>query len=591
MAAYREITVYIDIVTRAAIIENNGENPVWLERACTASLDFVSGSYDWMTFYGRHAMERNVQRAKTGHGVQMIGSERGMSSHQYKPMVVMLDSETGERSGRCWAMQFVYSGGFAAVAERDQYEQTRLQMGLPVEQFSYPLHPGEQFVLPEVILSFSDEGLSRLSRNLHDCIREHVCRGKYKMHARPVVLNSWEAAYFDLSGDTILGLAREAKDLGIDMIVMDDGWFGNRFDDRRSLGDWSVNETKLGCSLQELITRVNEMGLQFGIWMEPEMISEDSDLYRAHPDWAMVVPGRAPVRARFQLVLDFSRREVTEEIYRRICSVLDQGNIEYLKWDYNRGITDVYSHGTGEQGRVLYDYMLGLYDVLERLHRRYPDLLIEGCAGGGGRFDAGMLYYAPQIWCSDNSDAVNRAFIQYGTSFGYPACTMGAHVSVCPNEQNGRMTPFETRGAVAMGGVLGYELDPAALKEEERAMVVSQIQDYHRYEHLLHEGDYYRLSDPYVDGVCAWELAAKDASEVLMSAVKLELTANAPTVYVRLRALAPGAFYRDTRNGRCYPAGALMDTGLSLPNEPGEYRAYTFHLERTGNHGGENADI
>ena len=379
-----------DIITRSAVIKNGAGTGITVEKALSGCLDFVAGEYDLIGFHGRHAMERNFQRTAIVHGNQVIGSRRGTSSHQYNPAVIVAEKGAGEDNGSCYGMMFVYSGNFMCEAEMDQFGQTRVMMGLQSEYFRYPLEPGEELVLPEVILGHTDRGLGKLSRMFHGLIRNHICRGKYAGQTRPVLLNSWEAAYFDFNADTIVRLAESAAQLGIDMVVMDDGWFGKREDDNSGLGDWQVNERKLGCTLGEMIERVNGCGVKFGIWVEPEMVSEDSDLYREHPDWALKVPGREPVRGRNQLVLDFSREDVREFIFDRICSVLEQGNIEYLKWDMNRSLADVYS-ARSVQGKVTYDYMVGLYDFLEKLTAKYPDLLIEGCSGGGGRFDAGML--------------------------------------------------------------------------------------------------------------------------------------------------------------------------------------------------------
>ena len=402
----------LDIITRSVYIRNQSSEKIYVNKVMSAELDFLYGDYELLTFYGRHAMERNVQRVPVVHGTQKIGSVRGTSSHQYNPMMILAEKETTEDKGNCYAMSFVYSGCFQGEVLKDQLNQTRMMLGLQEEAFRYPLETGEMFQAPEVILSYSSEGMNRLSQNLHHCIRQHICRGKYKEEIRPILINSWEAAYFDFTGDTIYELAKAAKEVNIDMLVMDDGWFGKRDDDNSGLGDWFVNEKKLGGTLGNLIKKINDLGVKFGIWIEPEMVSEDSDLYRKHPDWALTVPGRNPVRSRNQLVLDFSRKEVVDEIYDQICKVLDQGNIEYVKWDMNRSMAEVYSMTAEEQGSVQYDYMLGLYDFLERIISRYPDLLIEGCSGGGGRFDAGMLYYTPQIWCSDNTDAVDRVRIQ-----------------------------------------------------------------------------------------------------------------------------------------------------------------------------------
>ena len=453
-------------------------------------------------------------------------------------------------------------------------------MGLQDEAFRYPLDSGESFFAPEVILTYTDQGLNRLSQNQHACIRKHICRGKYKNQVRPVLLNSWEASYFDITGEAICQLAKHAGEVGIEMLVMDDGWFGKRDDDNSGLGDWYVNEKKLGMSLSELIQRVNAEGLKFGIWVEPEMISEDSDLYREHPDWAFAIPGRKPIRSRNQLVLDFSRRDVVDYIYDKICEVLDQGNIEYLKWDYNRSIAEVYSAAAGEQGRVLYDYILGLYDFLERLVNRYPDMLIEGCSGGGGRFDAGMLYYTPQIWCSDNTDAADRIRIQYGTSFGFPVSAVGSHVSAVPNHQTGRTMPMHTRGVVAMAGTFGYELDLGKLGSEEKEEIRRQIRDYHKYADLIQNGTYYRLTNPFEDETGAWEFVSEDRSEVLLNIVMLEMHGNMTASYVRLQGLDENAVYQDQESGKIYSGAALMDAGIPILVSMSEYQAMQIYLVR-----------
>lgn len=562
-----------DIITRSAEIINLGDSPVCVEKAASACLDFVGGEYDLVSFYGRHAMERNFQRTRIAHGCQVIGSRRGTSSHQYNPAVILADKGATEDAGSCYGMVFVYSGNFMCEAERDQYGQTRALMGLHSDLFHYPLEKGEKLVIPETILCYSAQGFGGLSRRYHRCIRKHLCRGKYSRQSRPVLINSWEAAYFDFNGETIYRLAREAAELGIDMVVMDDGWFGKRDDDDSGLGDWQVNEEKLGCTLGELIRRINAVGIKFGIWIEPEMVSEDSDIYRSHPDWAIRIPGREPVRARNQLVLDFSRQEVRDHIFEQICHVLDQGKIEYVKWDMNRSLTDIYSMEKA-QGKVTYDYVLGVYEFLERLMQRYPDLLIEGCSGGGGRFDAGMLYYTPQIWCSDNTDAVDRLRIQYGTSFFYPVCTVGAHVSAVPNHQTGRSVSLHTRGVVAMAGTFGYELDPETLSDGEKEQIKGQIADYKKYEDLIREGDYYRLSNPFEDACASWAFVSDDKERVLLSAVMQETHGNMTVSYVRLRGLAADAVYQDTETGVEYYGSALMEAGIPMPVQMGEYLAY-----------------
>lgn len=569
-----------DIITRSVQIMNLGTGKIVVEKAASACLDFVNGEYDLVTFYGRHAMERNFQRTAITHASHMIGSRRGTSSHQYNPAVIVAGQDTTEENGNCYGMVFVYSGNFMCEAERDQYEQTRVLMGLHCDLFHYPLEPQETFTVPETILCFSAEGFGGLSVKYHRCIREHICRGRHRDNIRPVLVNSWEAAYFQFNGETILQLARDAAELGIDMVVMDDGWFGKREDDNSGLGDWQVNESKLGCSLGELIRKVNDTGVKFGIWIEPEMVSEDSNLYREHPDWAMQIPGRKSVRGRNQLVLDFSREEVRKQIFEEICSVLDQGNIEYIKWDMNRSMVDIFS-STNFQGKVAYDFVLGVYDFLEKLMEKYPNILIEGCSGGGGRFDAGMMYYTPQIWCSDNTDALDRLRIQYGTSFFYPMSVIGAHVSAVPNHQTGRSISLHTRGVVAMTGAFGYELSLDKLSVEEKAQIKEQIRQYKEYEDLICRGEYYRLSNPFRDSCAAWTHVSKGKDRVLVHVVMLENHGNMTVSYVRLRGLLPDVVYEEVKSRQRYYGSALMEAGIPMPVELGEYHAYQLEFRIT----------
>lgn len=564
----------LDIITRAAVIRNKGDAPCVIRKAATATLDFISGRYDILALYGRHAMERQVQRIPVPHGVYFIGSSRGMSSHEYNPAVVLARPDTTEDMGECWGMVFVYSGNFLCEAEMDQYDQTRLTMGLNNELFSWPLEPGAEFVCPEVILACSDTGFSGLTDKYQRCIRDHVCRGKYAKAKRPVVLNSWEATYFDFTAQNILDLARQAASVGIDMVVMDDGWFGDRNDDNSSLGDWYVNREKLGIPLKELVEQVNALGVEFGIWMEPEMVSEDSQLFREHPDWAIRIRNRGPVRGRNQLLLDFSRKEVRQHIFDQVCAILDEANIRYLKWDMNRSMSDVYD------SRLPYSYVLGLYHFLERLTNKYPDLLIEGCSGGGGRFDAGMLYYTPQIWTSDNTDAINRTKIQYGTSLFYPLSSMAAHVSAVPNHQTGRVTSLYTRGVVAMTGAFGYELDLGLLSEDELDEVRAQVKTYKKYEDLIANGKYRRLSNPFTEKVAAWMSVSESRDEALLSAVRLQINGFMPPTYIRLKDLDPEGVYLDTRYGKAFSGAFLMETGYPLPEPTMDYEAYQLLLVR-----------
>lgn len=573
---------HYDAITRAVEVKNNGTETVNLERVYSTCLDFLRDDYDLITFYGGHAMERTMQRVKVNHGVQSIGSRRGTSSHHYNPFMVLCDADATEDYGDCYGVSLVYSGGFHAEAGADQHNQVRMMMGLQSEQFSYVLEPGKSFVAPEVVMVHSGRGLGAMSRSYHKLYRHHLCRGKYKTARRPVLINNWEATYFRFTGDKIVEIARQAKELGVEMLVLDDGWFGKRDSDNSGLGDWTVNEKKLEGSLTSLVDRINEIGLKFGIWVEPEMVSEDSDLYRAHPDWGLQIPGRKPVRGRNQLVLDFSRPEVVDAIYDQIARVLQSANIEYVKWDMNRSITDVYSLSlpAERQGEVLYRYMLGLYDFLERIHTNFPHILLEGCSGGGGRFDAGMLYYSPQIWCSDNTDAISRISIQYGTSFGYPISAVGSHVSAVPNHQTGRITSMKTRGVVAMAGSFGYELDLGRITEAEKEIVRQQIADYHKYWNVIQNGDYYRLTNPTENpDVAAWQFVSEDKEEALINIVILTTRGNRAIPYVRAAGLDAGKTYQDWESGQKYSGAALMHGGFPVPLKMGEYLSYQVYLK------------
>ena len=410
-------------------------------------------------------------------------------------------------------------------------------------------------------------------------IREEVIPPRWRGVKKPVLVNSWEACYFDFDAEKLLSLARSAAELGMEMLVLDDGWFGRRDDDTGSLGDWACNEGKLGCSLRELSERVHALGLKFGLWFEPEMVSLDSDLYRAHPGWALADPGRDPMVSRHQLVLDMGREDVQDYLFGCISAVLADARIEYVKWDFNRSVANVYSRALpeGRQGEAAHRFMLGTYRLLERLAAAFPDVMIEGCSGGGGRFDAGMLYYCPQIWCSDNTDAVERLEIQKGTSYGYPVCTMGAHVSACPNHQTGRTVPLETRGIVAQAGTFGYELDPAKLTDEEKETVKRQIAAFHRFEALIEEGDYYRLDETEGDWT-SWMFVSPDRGEALVSIVATHVRANAAFPFVRLQGLDPDRVYRREDTGEELTGAALMYGGITLPQFAGDWPGVQIHL-------------
>ena len=570
----------LDLVTRCARIRNLGETPVTLTKAASLCLDISRGSWEWVHFHGRHAMERQMERRLLFHGIQEIGSTRGTSSHHQNPTVLLCTPDCTETAGACIGAALVYSGSHQTRLECDQLGQVRMVMGIHPDLFRWELKAGETFSTPEVMLSYSDTGLETLSHHFHQAIREHICRGKYQLAERPVLINNWEATYFGFDTENILHIAEEAARLGVDMLVLDDGWFGKRDDDCSGLGDWFVNETKLSGGLHDLVEKIKGMGMRFGIWFEPEMISEDSDLYRKHPDWAIRIPDRAPMRSRYQLVLDMANPEVQEYLFRVMSDVLHSADISYVKWDMNRSISDWYTRTlpADRQGEMPHRYVLGLYALLERLTAAFPDVLFEGCSGGGGRFDAGMLYYCPQIWCSDDTDAYERTKIQYGTSFFYPVSAVGSHVSTVPNHQTGRITPFETRGTVAMAGSFGYELDLNLLSDGEKQEVAEQIRQFKTYGPLIHNGKYYRLTNPMAEDAALWEFAAQDGSEVLVQGMLFHAEANVLRRTVQLRGLDAEKRYRLDGTEQVYTGAALMAGGVLLPKAWGDYTPVTMHF-------------
>ena len=571
-----------DLITRAVRVVNHGAETVRLCRCASLCLDFLQSDLDMITFNGHHLTERCPDRGSLRPGIQSVGSVRGISSHQHNPFVMLCGRDADEDTGICYGAMLLYSGNFEAAAECSQYENSRLVMGIHPYHFCWTLEPGGTFTAPEAALVCSPNGFGEMSRQYHRAIRKHLLRDPYSGRRKPILVNNWEATYFDFTADRLVEIAREAAALGIELFVMDDGWFGSRNDDNRGLGDWQVNPEKLPGGLEALVPRIQELGMKFGIWMEPEMVNEDSRLYRAHPDWVLHVPGRSPSRGRGQLVLDFSRRDVRDSIYDQMKKILSSADISYLKWDMNRSLTDVWSASlpAHRQGEVFHRYVLGVYDLLERLHRDYPHILIEGCCGGGGRFDGGMLYYTPQIWCSDDTDAIDRLRIQYGTSFCYPVCTMGAHVSAVPNEQNGRITPLETRGITAMSGAFGYEMDLGRCTAEEKRKIRCQVERYKAYSDLIHNGDYYRLSSPFSDSTyTAWEQVSPDRRQALVSVVQGCTNAAPPFYTLRLKGLNPAFQYQTDLDDALYSGASLMNAGYPLPQMQGDYLAFQIFLK------------
>lgn len=564
-----------NVITRAARLENHGETAIELEKMLSFSMDLMYENYEMIYFSGRHAMERTAERIPVQHAKVEIGSTRGTSSHHYNPAVILCEEGAGETHGSCIGACLVYSGNFVAAAQKDQKNQTRFQMGIHPTNFCFHLEKGEAFDTPQAILSYSGTGLTKLSQQYHEIIREHICRGAYKHAKRPILINNWEATYFNFNEEKILKIAEQAQKLGIEMLVLDDGWFGKREDDNSGLGDWFVNEKKMNGSMAQLAEKIHRMGMKFGLWFEPEMISEDSDLYRAHPDWAFAIPGRVPNHSRNQLVLDMTREDVREYLLERLTTIVHDAKIDYVKWDMNRSVCDVYSHMAAQNrnGELYHRYVLGVYDLLERFLAACPDLLLEGCSGGGGRYDAGMMYYSPQIWCSDNTDAINRLSIQYGSSFFYPISTVGSHVSVCPNHQTGRVTPFRTRGDVALAGSFGYEMDLNKISEEEKEMVKEQVAAMHEYYELTHEGLYYRLTGLKKQDFMAWEFVAKDQSRALLTIVKTDAEGNMLPVHTKVCGLAEDKLYRCSLDQEVRLGRTWNRAGLTLHQVLEEYES------------------
>ncbi|MBU3840013.1 MAG: alpha-galactosidase [Candidatus Ruminococcus intestinipullorum] len=569
----------IDAIMRSVIVENEGKEVVYLEKVLSACLDMEDRGFEVMGLFGAWGRERHIQRIPVGYGRQNIASFRGKSSHQENPFMALVTPETTQDFGEVYAMNFVYSGNFIAQVEKNQFDSLRMTMGIHPEGFTWKLNPKEKFIAPEVVMVYSSKGLGEMTRTFHNLYRSHLIRSKYLHTKRPILINNWEATYFDFDEKKLLEIAKEASKLGIEMLVMDDGWFGNRNNDDSSLGDWFVNEEKLKGGLHKLVEDVKKTGMKFGIWVEPEMISPNSLLYQAHPDWAIQIPQRSITQSRAQYVLDFSREDVVEAVYQMISNILRSADISYVKWDMNRQLTTLGSANlkADQQGELYHRYMLGVYKMQERLVTEFPDILLENCSGGGARFDAGMLYYSPQIWCSDNTDAIERLAIQEGTALLYPVSTIGSHVSVCPNHTVGRDTPFETRGDVALFGTFGYELDVTKLSDAEKELVKEQTQNYHKYNDLIREGDYYRLASVSENGhYDSWMVVSNDRDKALLFYVQVQAKANLKSRFIRLKGLSPEKIY--ILNGQEYTGDILMKVGARISPEFGDFKSKILEL-------------
>lgn len=548
------------VVTESVKVENTGKETFEIEKVASCCVNFPSMDYNMINLSGVWSRERRVITRHLAHGIQSVASKRGSSSHNHNPFVALVDDKGGEDFGDAFGFNLVYSGNFSADIETDYLDCTRLVMGINPIDFTWVVEPGDEFQSPEVVMVYSDSGMGKMSRTFHDLYNNNLIRGEWKNKKRPLLINSWEGSGFDFDQETLVRYAKEAKKLGIELLVMDDGWFGHRDSDNSSLGDWFVNESKLKGGLTKLIERVNAEGIQFGIWYEPEMISEDSELYKAHPDWCVHVEGREQSPARQQYVIDMTRQDVRDCIFNQMYDVLSKNNIAYLKWDYNRAITEPASVmlDARHSKEFFHRFILGTYELMDRITSAFPHILFESCAGGGGRFDAGMLYYMPQAWASDNTDPIERLTIQFGTTMCYPASSMGAHVSACDR------TGIETKAAVAMAGTFGYELDPKEMSEEDKEKVKEQVKDYHRYYNVIHFGDLYRIIAPTDDEFkCAWEYVAKDKSEALLTVV-IKNRAPHDFLLIKMKGLDPEKMYRDETDGEIYSGALLMNAGINL---------------------------
>ncbi len=571
----------IDVIARSAKIVNNSKGTIFVNRALSMSLDLPIGDYDMIGLYGTHIRERQIDRTALRHGIQSVGSRRGTSSHHHNPFISFVAKNTDEDHGDAYGCALIYSGNWIGLADVDPFGGARVQMGIHPADFSWKLNVGESFVTPEAVMTYTHEGMNKMSQNFHNAFRYHLGHTKKRNVRRPIVVNNWEATYFDFDEEKLLGIIESCKGLGIDTFVLDDGWFGHRDTDNSSLGDWFVHTGKLPNGLTPLIEKCEEQGMTFGLWFEPEMISEDSDLYRAHPDWCLHVDGRPRTEARHQLILDMGRREVQDYVINAVGSVLRSAPISYVKWDMNRNMAEGFSCVLPAEQRMesQHRYMLGLYRVLVEITSQFPDVLFESCSGGGGRFDCGMLHYMPQTWTSDDSDACERVYIQYGTSLIYPCSSMGAHVSAVPNHQTCRVTPFQTRCDVAMGGNFGFELDLSKQSEEDLATAKKAIETVKKLRVTMQQGTYTRLLNPFEnEGRAAWQFA--DDERVIVCIYNQRNQPNEQPHRVKLSGLEPAAIYEDLEHGIRASGAALMNMGLIMPWAWGDHNTWVYHFEK-----------
>jgi alpha-galactosidase len=571
----------LDVITRSTLLFNEGQSNLKILKAASMNVDFRDNQYEMITLYGAHERERFVNRTGLRYGVQSIESRRGTSSHQQNPFVALVREDTREDRGDAYGINLVYSGNFQVSVEVDQFDCTRVTMGVNSFDFTWLLEAGESFQTPEAVMVYSSNGLGDMSRTFHKLYRTRLCRGEFRDQTRPILINNWEATYFGFNEEKITDIAKKGKDLGIELFVLDDGWFGKRDDDNTSLGDWFVDKNKLPNGLESLVDNVRNMDMQFGLWFEPEMVSKNSELFREHPDWCIHVPDRKKSTGRNQLILDFSREEVCDEIINRISTILSSAPITYVKWDMNRHMTEAGSAAlpADRQREVAHRFVLGVYRVMDEITSKFPHILFESCSGGGGRFDPGMLYYMPQTWTSDNTDAISRLKIQYGTSLVYPISSMGAHVSDVPNHQVKRITSLEMRGHVAMSGNLGYELDLTKMTEEEQHDVIDQVNYYKAIRPLIQFGDFYRLLSPFEGNETAWMFVSEDKTEAVFAHFKVLDEGNSPFLSAKLQGLDPDKKYNIAELGETYYGDELMNVGINIPKVQGDFTSVMWRLK------------
>ena len=556
-----------DVIVRSTTFVNHGKT-VFLNRALSAQLDLPDANYDFIQFAGSWSRERHLHRSHLRPGTQSISSLRTASSHQENPFFMLARPHTDNNQGAVFGFNFVYSGNFLDSVEVDQFDTTRVLIGINPDEFGWKLNSGDSFQTPEVIFSYTDNGFNALSQQLGAFYAQHLINPHFAHQERPILINNWEATFMDFTEDKLMPIVERAKELGIEMFVLDDGWFGHRDDDRSSLGDWFVDEKKFNHGIAGFAKRVHDLDMKFGLWFEPEMISIDSKLYQTHPEWMIKTPGRGQTPGRHQFVLDMSRQEVVDYLFGLMSHIIQDAKLDYIKWDMNRNITEMYGADlpADQQLEFSHRYILGVYDLYDRLTKAFPDVLFESCASGGGRFDLGMMYYAPQAWCSDDTDAIERIKIQDGTSYGYTPSMWGAHVSAVPNDQVGRLTSIDTRAKVAYFGAFGYELDVTELSDEEQATIKQQVAFYKQYRKLFQFGTFYRLETPDTsDNVYGWETVSPDKQTAI--GMRYQILNGANPAYIRyyFKGLDPERHYTVNDGSEVFSGAELMNAGYFVP--------------------------